>query len=84
MALPAWPGADVVYSRCLRILEEIQEKHMAGKKPGADWRRYNSTHNWPSAEMAGLIKAMNLGDEKFLKAAILRYQSSGYLPMYLG
>jgi hypothetical protein len=85
--LPEWPGASEVYSRAYGILEEIQQKFMAGNtsdKTDKGWKAYVKKSGWPPEEVRGLVAALNRGDEEFLKGAILQYRDFGYLPCYTG
>ena len=81
--LPNWPGEDVVYSKAYRVLEEIQQKYMAGNtknKSARGWKKYLKKTNWPPVEVQDLIDALNKGDEEFLKGALMQYSQLGYLP----
>lgn len=68
--LPTWPGADVCYSRAMRINETLCAASYAACKDS------KSRKAWRAPEdVCEAIAAMDRGDEEAIKAWNARHQS---------
>jgi hypothetical protein len=73
-ALPSWPHADKIYGRATRLLELMSQ---AGHATPAKFTKRGKlkTAGKTTEEMDDLIAALNAGDEREIKALMLRYST---------
>lgn len=74
-ATPDWPGADVVYSRMYRLLEQMGKDNWETAVRQARKKRRKVRPPTPTGDMQDIIEALDEGDEERLKGLMHRYQA---------